>query len=92
MLDESDNGESDSASEDAESGSRVSEGTRSPDHQIEVKRKVDTRSPSDMSTERPTSKPNSDLSSLRRIREDDRKKGKAISRQIASRFTLAVIP
>lgn len=93
MLDESDDSESNSASEDAESGSHVSEvhrETRTTDHETGVKRKVDTRTTTDASTERPSaSNQHTDLSSsLHKTREEDREKGKAISRQIASRFPL----
>lgn len=93
MLDESDYSESDSASEESESGSHVSEvhlETRTVDHETGVKRKVDMRTTTDASTERPSApKQNSDLpSSLRKNREEDRKKGKAISRQMASQFPL----
>ncbi|KAH0836571.1 apoptosis-antagonizing transcription factor [Lanmaoa asiatica] len=81
MLDESDDSESDSTSEDAESGTE----THTFDHETEGKREVDTRTITDASTEHPSvSEQNSDLSSsLRNIREEDRKKGKAVSRQIA---------
>ena len=94
MLDESDDSESDSASEDAESGSHDSEvhlETRTVDHGSGVKRKVDTRTTTDASTERPSApKQHTDLSSsLHKNRDEDRKKGKAISRQIASQFPLA---
>jgi protein AATF/BFR2 len=93
MLDESDDSGSDSASEDAESGSHVSEvyqETRTADHETGVKRKVDTRTTANASTERPSApKEHTDLSSsLHKTREEDRKKGRAISRQIASQFHL----
>ncbi|KAI9461447.1 apoptosis-antagonizing transcription factor [Boletus coccyginus] len=88
VPDESDYSESDSASEDAESGSHVSEvhlEIRTVDHETGVKRKVDMRTTTDASTERPGAlKQNSDLSSSLRInREEDRKKGRAISKQMA---------
>lgn len=89
VLDESDGTESDSASEDAESGGHVSEvHLETFKHETGVKREMDIRSTKDASTERfDASKQNSDLSSnLRKTREEDRKKGKAISRQIASQF------
>jgi len=87
MVDESDVSESDSASEDAESGSHVSEvyvETRTVDHGTGVKRKVDTCTTTDATTERPGApKQHADLSSsLHKTRDEDRKKGKAISRQI----------
>lgn len=93
MPDESDYSESDSASEDAESGSHVSEvhlETRTVDHETGVKCKVDMRTTTDASMERPGPlKQNSDLSSSLRInREEDRKKGRAISKQMASQFPL----
>lgn len=89
MLDESDDSECDSARDDAEPGSHVS-GSHDSDHETEIKREGDTRTTTDASRERSSaSKHDSDLSSLRKIREEDRKKGRAISRQIASRITLA---
>ncbi|KAG8220855.1 apoptosis-antagonizing transcription factor [Butyriboletus roseoflavus] len=89
MLDESDGSESDSTSEDAESGSHVSEVHLEPRNETGVKRQMDIRTTKDASTERHSAPiQNSDLSSnLRKIREEDRKKGKAISRQIASHFS-----
>ncbi|KAF8449133.1 apoptosis-antagonizing transcription factor, partial [Boletus edulis BED1] len=90
ILDESDDSESDSANEDAESGSQVSEvhlETRAIDHETGINYTYTT---TDTSTERPSpAKQHSDVSStLRKTREEDRKKGRAISRQIASHFTL----
>ncbi|KAF8557735.1 TRAUB-domain-containing protein [Imleria badia] len=83
MLDESDDSESDSASEEAETGSHVSEEhleTRTVDHKTGVRRKVDTASTERLSAP----EKNDDLSSsLYKTREEDRKKGKAISRQTA---------
>ena len=77
MLDKSDNSESDSASEDAETGT--------VDHEIGARRKVHTRVTTDASPAAPEK--NDDLSSsLHRTREEDRKKGRAISRQTASEF------
>ncbi|KAF8141717.1 apoptosis-antagonizing transcription factor [Boletus edulis] len=92
ILDESDDSESDSASEDAESGSQVSEvhlETRAIDHETGINYTYTT---TDTSTERPSpAKQHSDVSStLRKTREEDRKKGRAISRQIASHFVLGV--
>lgn len=84
-------GDSDS-SEDAESDSHVSEvqlEIPTADHETGANRKVDT---TDASTERPSAHmQNGDLSSkLHQTREEDRKKGKAISKQLASQFLLVL--
>ncbi|KAG9312888.1 apoptosis antagonizing transcription factor-domain-containing protein [Chiua virens] len=83
IHDEFDDSESDSASKDAESGSYVSEvsETRDFDEGNGVKHELDI---ADAPAEHPGPKQNNDMSSsLSKIQEDDRKKGRAISRQIA---------
>lgn len=94
MYDGSDDSESDSAGGSAESGSQISEAhleTRTVNHETVVKCGVDRCVSTDVSTERPkVPEQNSDLTSgLRKTREEDRQKGRAISRQIASHFPLA---
>ena len=91
VLDEANSSETGSASEDAESDSEeLHAETHDSDRETGIKHEVDTRTTTDASTERPsTVKHNGNLLSLRKVREEDRKKGKAISRQIASPSSLA---